>query len=181
MHMLYDLIPVILFFGTFKFFGIYTATQVGIAATFVQVFTTRWFKKKWDKMQVITLIAFLLFGGMTLYFHNPMFVKWKPTVVFAIFSLAIFYTQFFTQKPFIQRLMESAITESGNVVPEYVWKRLNFVWATFFLLLGLINIYVAYTFSLEVWVDFKFYGISGALILFSILQAVYLMRFMVET
>lgn len=181
MHMLYDLLPVILFFITFKLYGIYVATQVGIAATFLQVILTRWLKKKWDKMQVVTLFAFLIFGGLTLYFHDPMFVKWKPTVVFSIFSVIILYTQFFMQKTLIQRLMENSIKESGAVIPMAVWKRVNLLWALFFLTLALLNVYVAYNYSIETWVNFKFYGISGALIVFSILQAVYLMRYMSET
>lgn len=181
MHMLYDLIPVILFFVSFKLYGIYVATQIGIVATLVQVLTTRWFRKKWDKMQIVTLIAFLLFGGMTLYFHDPLFVKWKPTVVFGVFSLVIFYTQFFTQKPLIQRLMEATMHENGSIVPANIWRRVNLLWACFFLVLGLINIYIAYAFSLEAWVNFKFYGISSALIIFSILQAAYLMRYVIES
>jgi intracellular septation protein len=181
MHMLYDLVPIILFFITFKLFGIYVATQVGIAATFLQVFITRLLKKKWDRMQVITLIAFLLFGGLTLYFHNPIFVKWKPTVVFWIFSAVILFTQFFSKKPAIQRLMESSLSEGGAVVPGHIWKNLNLFWALFFALLGSINLYVAYAFSNDAWVNFKFYGISGALIVFSIFQAIYMMRYIVES
>lgn len=179
MHMLYDLIPVILFFVAFKLYGIYVATEVGIAATAIQVLLTRFIRKKWDRMQVVTLIAFVLFGGMTLYFHDPIFVKWKPTVVFTIFSFIILVTQF-TYKPLTQRLMESTICQNGSVVPISIWRRLNLFWAFFFLALAMVNLYVAYHFSNDAWVNFKLYGISSALIIFSILQAMYLMRYISE-
>lgn len=180
MHMFYDLIPVLLFFITFKLYGIYVATKVGIAATAIQVLLTRWLRKKWDRMQVVTLIAFVLFGGMTLYFHDPIFVKWKPTVVFWIFAAIILFTQFFTHKSLMQRFMEASIHEKGGVVPMHVWRKLNLWWAFFFLILGAINVYVAYALSNDAWVNFKFYGISSALIIFGILQAMYLMRYVSE-
>lgn len=176
MHMLYDILPVLLFFIAFKLYGIYVATQVGILATFLQVMLTRLWKKKWDRMQVVTLISFLLFGGMTLYFHDPIFVKWKPTVVFWIFASIIFFTHLFSEKPAMQRLMEKAIKQNGAEVPMFIWKRLNLLWAVFFLCLGTINLYVAYNLSNDAWVNFKFYGITSALIIFSIFQAYYLMR-----
>lgn len=180
MHMLYDLIPVLLFFVTFKLYGIYVATQVGIAATAIQVLLTRFVKKKWDRMQCVTLVAFVLFGGMTLYFHDPLFVKWKPTVVFWIFALVILFTQFFTHKSLMQRFMEPSLAEKGGTVPMRIWRRLNLFWALFFFTLGSVNVYVAYALSDDAWVNFKFYGITSALLVFAILQAAYLMRYVTE-
>jgi len=180
MHLLFDILPVALFFIAFKFYGFYVATIVGMIATFLQVTLTRIFKKVWDRMQLVTLLVFLSFGSMTLYFHNPIFVKWKPTVVFWIFAAVILFTHFFAKKPLIQRLMEKAFTEKGASIADAVWKKLNLYWAIFFAALGAINVYVAYTCSNDVWVNFKFYGITSLLILFSIFQAIYLMRNMVE-
>src|SRR5476651_2037625 len=97
-HILFDLLPVFLFFIAFKFYGIYAATWVGIIATFIQTFSYRLINKRWDKMQITTLIIFCVFGGMTLYFHNPIFVKWKPTIVFWIFSIILFFSQFVSKK-----------------------------------------------------------------------------------
>lgn len=181
MQLIFEIFPIFLFFITFKLYDIYMATIVAIVATSLQVVIYRQWKKVWDRKQLATLAVFVVFGGMTLYFHDPIFVKWKPTVVFWLFSLVILGSHFFSQKPLIQRLMESAFTEKGAVIPTVVWKRLNLSWAAFFCLLGTINLYVAYAYSIETWVNFKFYGISGALILFSILQAVCLMRYIQET
>lgn len=177
MQFLFEILPVFLFFIAFKFYGIYVATVVGIVTTFIQVVVTRIVLHKWDNKQLITLAVFAVFGGMTLYFHDPIFVKWKPTIVFWVFSLSILATQFFTQRPLIQRLMEKMF-EGKGIVPVPVWRRLNLMWALFFLLLGTINLYIAYQYDNDVWVNFKFYGITAALFVFSIGQAMYLSRFM---
>jgi intracellular septation protein len=124
--------------------------------------------------------VFVFFGSMTLYFHNPIFIKWKPTVVFWIFSLVILGSQFFTSKPLMQRLMANMLEEKC-IIPPPVWKRLNLMWALFFLVLGSVNLYVAYSFSNEAWVNFKFYGVTSALFLLSIVQALYLIRYMPRT
>lgn len=179
MQFLFEILPVFLFFLAFKFYDIYVATTVGIVATLLQVVIGRFWHGKWDNKQVITLCVFLFFGGMTLYFHNPIFVKWKPTIVFWIFALVILGSQFFTYKPIAQRLLENMLQDKGTV-PIRVWKRLNLIWGFFFAVLGGVNLYVAYYFSNDAWVNFKFYGVTTALVLLSIFQALYLMRFMPE-
>lgn len=176
MQLFYEIFPVFLFFLAFKFYGIYVATVVGIVATLLQVVFNRLWLGKWDRKQLITLGVFVFFGGMTLYFHNPIFVKWKPTIVFWIFAIAILGSHFFTQKTLMQRLMENMLQDKGHI-PLRVWKRLNMMWAVFFIALGSINLYVAYFFNDDVWVNFKFYGVTGALFLFSLIQALYLVRY----
>ena len=178
MHLFYDILPVFLFFLAFKFFGIYVATVVGIAATFAQVVMTRLFRKKWDKTQVITFCVFVFFGSMTLYFHDPIFVKWKPTIIFWIFALVILGSQIFTSTPIMQRLMQNVIQEKGGEVPKKVWRNVNILWAFFFLVMGSINLYIAYNFDDAAWVNFKFYGITSALFVFSVLQSFYLLRYL---
>ena len=179
MQLIYEILPVFLFFLAFKFCGIYVATSVGIIATLVQSILTRLVTKKWDKKQLITLGVFSFFGGLTLYMHDPIFVKWKPTIIFWIFAMVLIGSQLFTKKPLIQRMMVKAM-EGNYVIPTTVWGRLNLMWAVFFAGLGTLNLYVAYHYNNDVWVNFKFYGISVALIVFSILQALYLARYMQE-
>jgi len=179
MQLFYEVGPVLLFFLAFKWYGIYVATTVGIVTTFAQVLLTRLFAKKWDRKQIITLIVFLFFGGMTLYFHDPIFVKWKPTIVFWVFALIIIGSHLFSAKPMMQRLMEHMVQEK-EAVPLSVWKKLNVMWGGFFLTLGGVNLYIAYHLSNDAWVNFKFYGITSALFVFSIVQAVYLMKYLPE-
>lgn len=179
MSFFYEIIPVFLFFIAFKVYGIYVATIVGIVSTLLQVIITRWWMKKWDRKQLITLAIFALFGGMTLYFHNPIFIKWKPTAVFWLFAIVILGSHLFTAKPLIQRMMENAVQEKATV-PDSIWKKLNASWALFFICMGVLNLYVAYYYSNDVWVNFKFYGITSALLIFSVLQALYLARHISE-
>lgn len=177
MQLFYELFPVILFVLAFKLYDIYMATTVGIIATFVQVIATRLWVGVWDKKQVITCVVFTVFGSMTLYFHDPIFIKWKPTIVFWIFSIILLIYQFFTSKPLMQRVMEKVLEGKGEV-PAPVWQRLNFLWAAFFIVLGAVNLYVAYHFSSDAWVNFKLYGVTSALFLFSIVQTFYLFRYL---
>ncbi len=176
LNLFYDFVPVLLFFVAFKLKGIYVATIVGIVAAAVQVMVTFFWKNKLDRKQLITLLVFTVFGGLTLYFHNPIFVKWKPSIIFWIFGTVFLLSHFIGKKVIIQRMMENMLEDKK--LPDVVWKRMNIYWAAFFLTLGTVNIFIAYHFSTETWVNFKFYGILGFLILFSVLQALYLARYM---
>jgi intracellular septation protein len=181
LNIFYDFIPILLFFLVFKFYDIYAATMVGIIATGAQVLLTRFLRAQYDKKQVITFVIFLIFGGMTLYFHDPIFVKWKPTIVFWLFAAGLMLSKFFMQKTLLERLFDgmNARTPEKTIltVPQLVWLRLTYAWIVFFLLLGAVNIYIAYHYSTALWVNFKFYGILGALVLFSLAQGIYLSRY----
>lgn len=183
-NFLTDLLPILLFFITFKYYGIYTATWVGIIATALQTAANRLLRKQWDKIQLITLVIFIIFGGMTLYLHNPIFVKWKPTIIFWLFALVLLGSHFIGTKTFIQRILEGALNNSTSPqgdpdlsIPHSLGSKLNIAWVIFFSTLGAINLYIAYTCSDAFWVNFKLYGITGVTILFSILQTALLARF----
>ncbi len=176
--MLYDFLPVVFFFIAFKIYGIYVATVVGIVATALQVLISLVWKKKLDKQQLVTLIVFVIFGSMTLYFHNPIFVKWKPTIIFWVFAVSFLMSQLFMKKTLIQRMLEHLLDGQSDPIPRYVWARLNLAWTGFFFFLGSINLYVAYSYSTEAWVNFKLFGVLGMLILFSFFQAACLARYM---
>ncbi len=105
---------------------------------------------------------------MTLYFHNQVFVMWKPTVIFWFMALAFLVSRFFGEKTLVQRMMESGLKDSQ--LPEKTWRLLNSLWVVFFLLLGTVNLFVAYHFSLDTWVNFKLYGISGLLLIFCLIR-----------
>jgi intracellular septation protein len=171
MKLLYDFFPIIIFFIVFKLYGIYAATASAIIASVLQV-GGYWLKRrKFEKMQLITLVLITVFGGATLIFHNPMFIKWKVSVINWLFGLAFLGSQFIGKKNFVQRLLDEKIQ-----LPAPVWKRLNTFWVVYFLALGFINIYVVYHFSTSAWVDFKLFGVLGLTLVFVILQAVYLSK-----
>lgn len=180
LKLFFDFIPIILFFIAFKVYGIYVATTVGILVTGLQLGLNTLWHKRLDKQLLITFVVFVFFGGMTLYFHNPLFVKWKPTVIYWIFAVILLASQFIGKKPIIERLLEKAM-ENNAGIPRVIWKRLNMAWAVFFATLGCVNLYVAYSFSTDTWVNFKLYGTLGALMAFSFIQAACLARYMARS
>ncbi|MGR9074449.1 MAG: septation protein A [Gammaproteobacteria bacterium] len=175
MKLLFDFFPIILFFAAFKLYGIYVATAVAIAATFLQVGYT-WFRyRKVENMHWLTLGLIVVMGGLTLYFQDEQFIKWKPTVINWLFAAAFLGSQFIGKRPFVERMMSSNIE-----LPSSVWKRLNLSWASFFLVLGTVNLYVIYHFDTETWVNFKLFGMLGLTLIFVFLQALFLSRYIPE-
>jgi intracellular septation protein len=173
MKILIDFFPIFLFFIAYKIYGIYVATAVIIVASIVQV-SLLWFKNhRVEKMHLITLVLVVILGSATILLHDPLFIYWKPTVVNWAFAIAFLGSQFIGQKNFIQRLLEKQVT----VTSEHVWTRLNFAWIGFFIAMGAINLYVAFNFDENTWVNFKLFGMMGLTIIFVIAQSFYLMRY----
>ncbi len=138
MKLLFDFFPILLFFLAYKFYGIYVATGVAMAASLVQV-AAYWHKhRRFEKMHLITLALIMVLGGATLLLEDKAFIMWKPTAVNWAFALAFFASHFIGDKTLVERMMGHAIA-----VPKVVWKRLNFSWVVFFTLMGLANLYVA--------------------------------------
>ncbi len=142
MKLLIDFFPILLFFIAYKLAGIYVATAVAIAAAAVQVGWVWWRHHKVEKMHLATLALLVVFGGMTLALHDPIFVMWKPTLVNWLFALVFLGSHFIGSKTVIERMMSHAID-----LPAEIWPRLNLLWAIFFFLSGAANLYVVYDFS----------------------------------
>ena len=173
MKFLFDLFPIVLFFVAYKMYDIYVATAVAIGAAFLQT-GLFWLKnRKFEKMHVITLAILIVFGGLTLILRDPVFIKWKPTVVNWLFGVTFLGSRFIGGKTLVERMMSHAIT-----APVPVWQRLNWAWVTFFVAMGVLNIYVAYNFSEDTWVNFKLFGMMGLTLIFVFGQAFYLSRYM---
>lgn len=176
MKFLHDLFPVILFFIAYKMYDFYVATAVIIVATIVQV-GYGWIRHhKVERMHLITLVLVLVFGGLTLYLKDPLFLKWKPTVVNWLFAVAFLGSHFIGKIPLVERMMGKSVS-----LPSPVWSRLNIAWILFFVVMGVVNLYVAFNYSEEIWVNFKLFGMLGMTFLFVILQALYLARHIAET
>ncbi|MBZ0226025.1 MAG: septation protein A [Comamonas sp.] len=175
MKLLIDFFPIILFFAAFKFWGIYTATAVAIAATVVQIGYMRMRHGKVDAMQWLSLGVIVVFGGATLLAHSETFIKWKPTVLYWLMGGALLVGQLILKKNFIKTLMGAQIT-----LPDTIWARLNWGWTGFFTAMGAINLWVAYTFDTDTWVNFKLFGSLGLMVVFIIAQALYLSRYVEE-
>jgi intracellular septation protein len=175
MKFLFDLFPVILFFAAFKLAGIYVATATAIAATFLQIGILALLKRKIDTMLWVSLAIIVVFGGATLLLHDETFIKWKPTVLYWLFALALAVSALAFGKNLIRAMLSAQVE-----VPEPVWARLNWSWAAFFAFMGVANLLVAYNFATDMWVNFKLFGATGLMLVFVLLQAVYLARHMPE-
>ena len=173
MKMLADLFPVILFFIAYQLFDIYVATQVAIAAAVLQVAYHKIRYGKVENTQWLTLGLLAVFGGLTLMLRDPTFIKWKPTVVNWLFAAAFLFSQIFMRRSLLRRMMDHAIA-----LPDAAWLRLNTAWVTFFFGMGVLNLYIAYNYSEQTWVNFKLFGFLGLTLAFMLAQGFYLARHM---
>lgn len=189
MKLLFDFFPILLFFITYKFGPalapadqawlrenpIYLATLVAMGASIVQVAYT-WIKnRKIENMHLLSLVLIVVFGGATLYLKDPLFIKWKPTVLNWLFGAVFLGSQLFGRRTVIERMLGGQLE-----LPAPIWRRLNLIWAVFFIVVGGVNLYVAYRFEEAVWVNFKLFGMLGLTFLFVILQSLYLARYLPE-
>jgi len=202
MKFLLDFLPIILFFGTAKYaeshvewaarfatdnFGFIVsggvvgteeapallATVVVIIATALQIGYLLMRGRKVDLMLWVTFVLVIVLGGATIWFHNPDFIKWKPSVLYWAMGLAFWISQALFHKNLLQTLIGEKLE-----LPPHIWQRLNFAWIAFFALLGLLNLYVAYSFSTSTWFTFKAFGVTGLMLVFMVAQGIYLSRHM---
>lgn len=176
MKFLFDLFPVLLFFAAYKLVDIYVATAVAIVATFGQIAWV-WFRhRKVEPMLWVSLGIIVVFGGATLILRDETFIKWKPTVLYWLFAVTLLVAATLFRKNLIRALMEKQIS-----LPDPVWTKVNLSWAAFFAVMGVLNIYVAYSFSTDTWVDFKLFGGTGLMLAFVLGQAFLLAKYVEET
>ena len=200
MKILFDFLPIFLFFGTFKYAEgqkewaarfatdhlgfivsggvvglneapVLLATVVVIVATLVQVAVLMARGKKIDMMLWVSLGLVTVLGGATVWFHNETFIKWKPSVLYWVMGLGFWVSQTFFRKNLLQVLIGEQLK-----LPAPVWQRLNIAWISFFALMGLLNLYVAFNFSTDTWVNFKLFGGMGLMLAFTVAQGVYISR-----
>ena len=202
MKLLFDFLPIALFFGIFKYAEGHTAwaaqfatqslgflvsggvvgpkeapvllaTVVVIAATALQIVVVKLRGKKVDLMLWISFVLVALLGGATIFFHNEDFIKWKPTGLYWAAGTALLVAQTIFKKNGIKALMGSQLE-----LPAPVWAKLNSAWALFFLAMGALNLWVAYNYPTAVWVNFKLFGILGLMLVFAIGQAFFLSKYL---
>jgi intracellular septation protein len=171
MKLLFDLLPVILFFVAFKVAGIYVATAVAIAASVVQIGWLRLKRRPIEPMQWTSLGIIVVFGGLTLLLRDETFIKWKPTVLYGLFAITLVGARVLRGRNIMRLMLGRQIQ-----LPDQVWARLDSAWALFFVVQAVLNIVVAYRFSTDAWVNFKLFGAMGLTLLFVVGQAVWLGR-----
>ena len=195
---LFDLFPVIIFFIAYKLGdanaeatrhllqsvglpqptgvnekpGIYLATFVAIIASVAQIAWVKLRGHKIETMLWVSLGIILVFGGATLWLHDESFIKWKPTVLYWVFAGAIFGAALFGRN-LIRGLMDAQME-----LPEVAWSRLNLSWGGFFAIMGVVNLWVAFNYSTDDWVNFKLFGSMGLMLVFVVAQGMMLSRYM---
>ena len=175
MKLLLDFFPIILFFVAFKFAGIYVATGVAIAATVAQIAWLRYSSGKVEPMQWVSLGVIVLFGGATIVAHNETFIKWKPTVLYWLFAVVLAGGELLFHRNLIRSLLGQQLE-----LPEQTWRRLNWSWIGFFTCMGALNLFVAYNYSTETWVNFKLFGGMGLMLVFVLAQGLFLAKHVQE-
>jgi intracellular septation protein len=196
MKILFDLFPVILFFGVFKLAGshpegaqaiasalgyvadpqhlpVLLATATAIVATLAQIIWVKFRHGKVDTMLWISFAIIAVFGGATLALHDEGFIKIKPTALYWLFAGVMLFAKILFKKNLIRSLMQEKME-----LPERIWNQLNLAWSGLFIMLGVLNLYVAWNFSTDTWVNFKLFGVTGIMFVFIIAQAVMLSKHM---
>jgi len=173
MKILLDFLPIAVFFVAFKLFDIWVATGVAIAATVIQIAWLRWSTGKVEPMQWLSLGVIVLFGGATLLAHNDTFIKWKPTVLYWLMGGALAIGQLVFKRNLLKSLMGAQMS-----LPEPAWRSLSWSWTAFFAAMGVLNLWVAFHYDTDTWVNFKLFGGLGLMVLFVIGQALYLSKYM---
>jgi intracellular septation protein len=165
MQLLFDFFPVIAFFVAYKLTDIFVATGVIIVAVIVQT-AIQWVRhRKVSSMALISGALVLVFGGLTLAIHDKAFIQWKVTIVNWLFSAGFLATHFIGARTLIERMLGENVS-----LEKHVWRKLNLAWASFFAVVGALNLYVAYNFDENVWVNFKLFGVLGLTLIFALAQ-----------
>jgi intracellular septation protein len=172
MKFLFDFFPIVLFFAAFKLADIYVATGVAIAATFVQVAWLKLRGKHVDAMLWASLAIIVVFGGATLLLQDETFIKWKPTVLYWLLGCVLAGSTLVLRRNLIRSMLSQQVQ-----LPDPVWARLNWSWIGFFLFMGTLNLYVAYNYSTDLWVNFKLFGGMGLMLVFVLAQAALLAKY----
>lgn len=175
MKVFFDLLPVILFFIGFKLYDIFVATAIAIGATLVMIIYSKLRHGKVEKMLIINGIIISILGGITLLLHDKTFIMWKPTVLYWILAVALLISNLFFKKNLIQQMLGKMLNP-----PTAIWNTLNLVWVGFLIGLGFLNLYVAFNFSEDAWVNFKLFGMTGIMFVFMMLQTFALKDYLIE-
>jgi intracellular septation protein len=166
-----ELGPLALFFAVYSRLGIFAATGVLMAGVVATVAVSYAMLKRFPVMPLVTAIIVLIFGSLTLIFHDETLIKIKPTALYLLFGAALF-AGLWLKRPLLKILFDGAlhVTEEG-------WRKLTWRWAFFFLALAVLNEIIWRTQTTDVWVKFKTFGFLPITLLFALAQAPLIMRY----
>lgn len=169
MQLLIDYIPIVAFILAYFYKDIFFATGVLMVVMPIILLVQWLMTKKVNKIYAASTVLVLALGAATLFFRNPTFLYWKPTVLNWLIGVVFLGSQWFGEKTIVERMLGNA----AELLPSQ-WIRLNQIWVVFFIIVGAINLYVAYSFSEAFWVKFKLFGMLGITLVFVLIQSVWL-------
>ena len=174
MNLLFEFFPLILFLAGYLYKDIYFALIVLMIGMPIGLLVKYLRTKSWDKMYLWSTVLLLIVGGLTLYFRNPLFLYWKPTIFYWIASVAFLASQFLGDRPLAQRFFGLLDGMNLDKIMAPQWSRLNLIWVLFFIGMGSLNLYVAYNFEEPTWVKFKVFGLMGLSFVFILGQTLWI-------
>lgn len=184
MKQLFDFFPVLVFAGVYFFTkDIILATGVLIGASALQLSLDYARRRTVEKMHLYTFLVLLVFGGFTIFLKDPIFIKWKPSVVNWLFAAVFLGSQLVTKETLLEKMIKGLLKQAPHLeinVPRNQWPWLNLCWVMFFVMVGLLNMYVAFNYDEDTWVTFKLIGLTLLNLMFFILQFIHLSRYMKE-
>jgi len=176
MTQLIEFLPLMLFLGAFFYKDIYFALVVLMIAMPIALVVNFIRTRKFDKMYFWSTILLLIGGALTLYFRNPMFLYWKPTVFYWAVAIAFFGSQYFASAPFAQKFFGLIDGLNLEKISAAQWLKLNLAWVAFLVIAGILNIYVAFNFEQATWVKFKVFGLTALAFVFIIGQTFWIVN-----
>jgi len=150
------------------------ASLVGIAASVAQIVLLRVRKMPITPPVWIGAVLIVVFGGLTVWLHNAWFIKWKPTILYWVFAVMLLGGRWIWKRNFLGALLSEEFP-----LPPPIWDRLMYAWVVFFALVGAANLYVAYSWSTDIWVNFKTFGLPVTTLVFSVVSSLYMSRYLV--
>ena len=171
MNLLIDFFPIFIFFMAFKWKGLITATIATIIVSFIQLVIIKLKTNKIQKIQLISFFILLTLGSFAIICKKEIFIKWKPTVIYWTLAIVFLITPYFNTQSILEKISNNSIQ-----LPTKIWNKLNILWAIFFIIMGILNLYVVYYFDTNTWVNFKLFGTLALTLLFVVCQAIFLAK-----
>lgn len=175
MKVFFDLFPVILFFVGFKLYDIFIATAIAIGATIALIIYSKLRHGKVEKMLMVNGVIISILGGATLLLHDKTFILWKPTVLYWLLAGVLLISNIFFKKNLIQTAMRKMLNPPANT-----WNKLNLLWVAFLTALGFLNLFIAFNYSEDTWVNFKLFGATALMFAFMMGQILILKDYLIE-
>lgn len=171
MKQVLDFLPLIVFFFFFKYYNIYVGVTALMITSTLSLCLIKIIYHKLEGVMLFTYAMVIIFGAMTLYFHNPQFIKWKVTLIYFSFALILLISHFIFKKNLIRRFLGKEIFLSDKV-----WSQINFSWVVFFLCCAVANLYVTYYLSEAAWATFKVFVLPVITLFFIALSGIYIYK-----